>query len=248
MDEDARRSRRRRLRRFSVFVGAPFLGLASVLVAIAWGAAPGRWWPVAGFLLLWALAGAYTWVAGIALRRRMTRLRQAPVPRGVRLATPLWIKVDRLLTMLGLAAVLGTVVAALGFPGIAVGVLLVLGGFLVVAGVAGNFSITGIQALTFEEGGVRFHLRAWAYFVPWTAIGDIRCIGPDHFEMVQVAIADLDAAGVAVSPDTPESREAARSRFSQGHVLFEPWTAGLDGGTLARAFADGKAGTPSEVN
>jgi len=248
MDEDARLSRRRRLRRFAVFVGSPVLGLAAVLLAIARGAAAGRWWPVAGFLMLWALAGAYTWTAGIALGRRMTRLRRAPVPRGVPLATPFWIKLDRMLTMLGLAAVLGTVVAALGFPGIAVGVLLVLGGFLVVAGMGVASLMSGVRALTFEDGGVRFHARAWVCFVPWAAIGEIQRIGPDHFEIVRVAIADLDGAGVAVSPDTPRSREAARSTFSQGNIVLDPWTAGLDGRTLARAIAEGKAGVSGEVN
>ena len=243
---DAEQAKRRRI--WYAIVAPAFVGLAAVLIAIGFGFAPGRLWPVAGFLMLWAVSAGYVALARRAYRRRLARVRSAPVPRDVRLATPIWIKVDHLLTMTCLFAMLGTLVAALGFPGVAVGILLVVGGLLVFGAVGYGFSISGVRALTFQDDGLRFHLRGAECLVPWRAIGEADCVGPDHYGTVRLTIVDVDGVLRAVSPDTARARARARSTFGQGMTLLEPWVAGLDGRTLARAITDGRDGVRDPVN
>ena len=241
-------SKRRPLVWYGLFVAPAFVGLAGVLVAIGRGHASARLWPVAAFLTLWALSAAYVSIARRAFRRRIARQRNAPVRRGVQLATPIWIRLDGALTFTGICAILGTVVASFGFPGIAVGILLVVMGLVVVGGITTGFSIAGVRALTFEESGLRFHLRGAECLAPWSAIGPVQCIGPDHFTMVRVEIIDLAEMLRSVSPGVPRALERARAAFGQGYVLLEPWTAGLEGQTLARAIDEGKRGVGEPVN
>jgi hypothetical protein len=199
-------------------------------------------------LTLWAVSAAYVSLARGAFRRRIVRQRNAPILRGVRLSAPVWIRLDSVLTLTGLFAILGTVVASFGFPGIAVGVLIVVGGLLLLGGVTTVASIGGVRALTFEDSGVRFHLRGVECLAPWSAIGAVQCLGPDHFTMVRVEIVDLDDVLRRVLPDTPRAVERARTAFGQGYTLLEPWTAGLDGQVLARVLNEGKSGVGERVN
>ena len=143
---------------------------------------------------------------------------------------------------------MGTVAASFGFPGIAVGILLVVGGLLVIGGITTGRSTTDVRALTFEESGLRFHLRAAECLVPWRAIGAVECIGPDHFTMVRVEIADLDELLRSVSPGGQRAMEGARAMFGQGYTLLDPWTAGLDGQMLSRSIDEGKQGVGERVN
>lgn len=241
-------SKRRPLVWYGLFVAPAFVGLAGVLIAIGRGHSSARLWPVAAFLTLWALSAAYVSIARRAFRQRIARQRKAPVRRGVRLATPVWIRLDSALTFTGLCAILGTVVASFGFPGIAVGVLLVLVGLVVVGGITTGFSIAGVRALTFEESGLRFYPRGAECLAPWSAIGAVQCIGPDHFTMVRVDIIDLDEMLRSASPTTRRALARARAAFGQGYVLLQPWTAGIEGQTLARAIDEGRRGVGEPVN
>src|SRR6516165_11955235 len=83
---------------YGLFVAPAFAGLAGVLIPICRGHASARLWPVVAFLTLWALSATYVSLARRAFRRRIARQRNAPVQWAVRLATPVWIKLDRVLT------------------------------------------------------------------------------------------------------------------------------------------------------
>jgi hypothetical protein len=242
----ARGSKRRRWKWYGLFVAPSFVGLACVLVAI--GRGQHGLWPVAGFLALWAVAAAYVTIAGRALRRRAQRLRSAPVPRGTCLSTPVWILVEKVMTIAGVVGMLGTVVAALGFPGIAVGVLIVIAGMLAISMLPG-FGVMDIRGLTFEETGLRFHIGASSCLVPWTSISEVEPIGPDHYQMVRLVLGrDWGSALETVSPDTPRTRARFQGTFDQAYVLLDHWAAGLDGQTLARAIAEAKAGEAEQTN
>jgi hypothetical protein len=244
---DAPTPPRRRWRWYAVFVVPAFAGLAGVLIAIALGYAPGRLWPVAGFLALWALAAGYVSVARRAFQRRAHRLRDAPVPRGIRLTTPAWIILDRVMTILGVLAIPGTIVAALGFPGIGVGVLLVVALVAVVTGF-GSSGVMDIGALTFEATGLRFHIGRASCLVPWNAIGTPEPIGPDHSAMIRLQIGAPDQLPGPVSPDTEKDRARMKSSLGHGYVLLEAWIAGLDPKTLARTITECAAGIGEQVN
>ena len=243
-------SRKRRVRFYGVYVAASFLALAAVLVAMGLGVSPVRLGPVAAFLMVWAGSAGYVALATRARRRRAFRLRSLPVPRGVRLRKPFWIRLDGPLTFLGLIAALGAIVAGLGFPGVGVGVLLALGlivgfGFLIPGEPRGG--------LTFEDDGMRLHIGAVHCLVPWSSISDIEAIGPEGFVMLRMAIADPQGVVDSVSPDTPRNRERFRRLVqgigsSHGVMLLHPWTAGLDGQTLERAIREGIAGRPDPAN
>jgi hypothetical protein len=241
-------TRARRIRWYALFV-APTLALAAVLLAIWAGGSPRRLWPVAGFLMAWAGSAAYRAVANRALRRRMSRQQRAPVPRDVQLTKPLWIRLDELLTLVGVASIAGTVAAALGFSGVGVGILLVA----VAAIVFGRVTAFGTSGFTFESAGLRVHLGAASCLVPWGSIREVETMGPDQFVALRMVIDDVDEVCEGVAPSSPRNRKRAQmllsGRTSRGEVLFMPWTGGIEGQTLARAIREGMGGgRPDRTN
>jgi hypothetical protein len=149
------------------------------------------------------------------------------------------------MVVLDLAAVVGAIVAAIGFPQVALGIALALGGF-----VTFGFTMFRGPDLTIEPAGLRFHYGAAHFLVPWPAIRVVESFGPDHHQMVRLGIADLDGVRDSVSPDTPRNRKRVRDAFglSQDEILLMPWTAGIDGQTLERAIREGQAGTADRLN
>jgi hypothetical protein len=238
-------TRERRRRRLILLVAPSFLGLAAVLWAIGAGFSPHRLWPVAGFLMVWAASGSYIMFSTPALRRRMVQQRRTSVPRGVHLRKPLWIRLDQVMTMVGMIAVLGTIVAALGFPQVAIGISLGLGAMLCFSATA---PLAGIGGLTFEESGLRIHLRSANCLVPWASIKVVDPIGPDHFQMVNIGIDGVDRVCDSVSPDTPRNRRRVEMILGRGEILFEVWPAGIEGQTLARAIRDSIDGHLERAN
>jgi hypothetical protein len=239
---------RRRVLWYALFVAPSLVGLGAVLAAIVAGRSSHRLWPIAGFLMVWAGSAGYVTVARRLLRLRGFRVRHAPVPRGVWLKKPFWIRLDETLTLVAMVAMVATIVAVLGFPQVALGILLVglLGGF-------GAVSFGATSGLTFEEAGLRVHLGQAHCLVPWTSIRAIEPIGSDNFQMIQLGIDGIDRVLDSVSPPTPRNRKRAEGVFggaaaARGEILLEPWTAGLDGQTLARAIREGMAGRPDPAN
>jgi hypothetical protein len=220
-------------------VAPSFIGFAAVLIALALDLFPRRLWPAASFLTVWTAISAYMTWAYRALRRRAQRLRSAPPPRDVPLRRPLWIGIGPLFALIVIVSPLTTVIAALGFIAIPLGIFLLVM-MLTVFGQLTNLS--GIRALTFERDGLRLHCGANRCLVPWTSIGDVELVGPETFQTVRMAIVDLAPIVASVSPDTERNRERARQTFATGSVSFEPWTAGLDGRALALAIEAGRRG------
>lgn len=223
---------------------AIFVALAAVLIAIAAGVGRHRLWPVAGFLMLAAGGAAYNHVARRARKRRMHRLRQSPLPIGIRQRKPFWIRLDESTVVLDVAGLIGAIVAAVGFPQAALGVVIVLATLMG----AGQAMFT--MDLTIENGGLRFHFGAAHILVPWPSIRTVRSLGEDNFQLIRLGVADLDRLRDTVSPDTPRNRKRMRNAFSISgdEILLMPWTAGLDGQTLERAIREGQAGTADRLN
>jgi hypothetical protein len=239
---------RRRVLWYALFVAPSFLCLGVVLAAIVASRSPHRLWPIAGFLMVWAGSAGYVTVARRVLRLRAFRVRHAPVPRGVRLKKPLWIRLDETLTVVTIVATVATIVAAIGFPQVAFGILLVA-----LLGAFGAASFAATSGLTFEEAGLRIHLGRAHCLVPWTSIRAIEPIGPDNFQMIQLGIDGIDRVLDSISPPTPRNRKRAEGVFggaaaARGEILLETWTAGLDGQTLARAIREGMDGRPDPAN
>lgn len=241
----ADRKRRGRVwRRLFVFLAV--VPLAGVLVALAAGASPHRLRPVAGFLTLAAISGAATIVTERALRRRLSRLKQAPVPRNQYLAKPWWVGLRVADISVHYLALLGAIVAGVGFPGVGVGFLLVVG---VVSGGAVVFDFGQPRGLTFETAGLRLHWRSLQILLPWNTIRGLETIGPEGFDSVDFQISDPERVVDWVTPDTPRNRSRAQKMFGTSAPFFWfPWTAGLDGQTLARGIREGIAGQPEQVN
>lgn len=231
---------------YAALVVTTLVALAAVLIAIAAGASPRHLWPVAGFLALAAGSDGYRRMARRALKRRTFHQRQSPVPRGVRLTTPFWIRLEGSSMIMGLAAVISAMVAALGFPQVAFGILLVLGVLACVPVV----SVFGVSALTFEEAGLRVHHHAAHCLIPWESIRVVDPLGPEGFQVLRLVIADLDGIRDSVSPDTPRNRRLAQSMLgtSGNEILLMPWTGGLDWQVLDRAIRGGIAGAPDRIN
>jgi hypothetical protein len=242
-------ARRRRARTLRLFV-APLIVLASVLVALAAGCAPTRLRPVAGFLAVAAAASTYVWATGRRSLRRAHRQKQSDVPWNVRLTKPLWLTLSDSLTLLFPGAVLGAVAAIVGFPGIGVGALLTFAALSCWLPFA-NFGMTA-RGLTFEEGGLRVHLRGASFVVPWTSIKAVERLGPEHFSMVRLRLRETQAIVESATPNVPKVRASVelfvREARSEGQVMFIPWTAGVSGAVLARTIEAGIGGTTGKVN
>ena len=200
---DEPRAARRRIN-WPVLLFAPsLLGLVAITVALAAGASPRRVWPVAAFLFVWASCGVFELAVRRALRLRSFRLRNAPIPRGIPLRSPLWLRFRSGLLMTGVGGILGTMVALLGFPGVAVGVLLVALGLLAMMGAD---AFRAPPTLTFDEAGLRIDAGAARCVVPWTSIVTIESMGPDHSQFIGLRVDDLDRVLSATAPDDPRSR------------------------------------------
>jgi hypothetical protein len=242
----------KRLNRWKlVFVMPSFIGLAAVLTALGAGFSPHHWWPVAAFLMAWAGSASYVALANRASRRRAFRLRDAPVPRGVRLRKPLWMDLDVFLIAVGIGAAFGTIAAAIGFPGVGLGIALVPAGF----GLFGVFSSPfGPSSLTFDDAGLRLYIWSAQCLVPWTSIIEIQSDGPEGFVLIRLSIVDPDRVVNSVVPDTSRNRKRVdrllmhRVGSSRAEIWLERGTGGLDGATLLRAIREAMAGRPPQMN
>jgi hypothetical protein len=241
-------SRELRSRRWYVaIVSLTVAAMAGTLAAIVVGGNGARLWPIATFLMLAVASVGYNHVAARARRRVAYRLRHGTIPRGVRLTKPFWMRIDDVVTVISVAAVIAAMVAV-GFPQVAVGLLAVVGiGFVVT-----EFAAFGVKAVMFDSEGVRLYVGAAHCLVPWRSIRTVDTLGPDHFQLVSLGVDDLDGVRASVSPDTARSRKRVQSSLgplgARSDVMLSPWTAGLDSQTLLRAIRDGIAGAPEKLN
>jgi hypothetical protein len=248
--ETASMSINRKKLRLRLFLASSLLALVGVLAAIGAGFSPHRLWPIADFLLVWAGSATYIALANKASRRRAFRLRNVPVPRGVRLRKPIWIRLETFLTLICLGAIVGTIAAAIGLPGVGLGIALVpaaIGAFTVFTG------LFGPSDLTFESSGLRLHIGSGHCLVPWASVKEIEGGGTGTFALIRVTITDPNQVVDSVSPDTPRNRRRVERLLFQrlgttAEILLGQWTAGLDGELLFRAIREGMAGRPPQMN
>lgn len=234
-----------------VFVAPGFLGLVAVLGAIWAGFSPHRLWPVAGFLILWVGSASYVGLANKASRQRTFRLQLAPVPKGKRLRKPLWLALE--VPAMGLVAtgIFGAIAAALGFPGVGLGIALTAVGMYGFVGATMSFLLS--PDLMFDDGGLRLYLRSTQCLVPWTSIQNVEAIGPRGFQIIRLRITEPERVIASVVPDSPRHRTRAQRLLGkpgarESEVLLNRWTAGLDGESLVRAIRDGMARRPAQVS
>jgi hypothetical protein len=219
------------------FFALPLLPFGGVLLALAAGASRARWLPVAGFLAVTATGDVYFWVGARLQLRRAWRQRQVELPWGIQHRAPLWMPLMRVLAALATGAVIAAVPAAVGFPRVGLGVLSI---FAIVAAGA-PFAELGPRALTFEADGLRFHVRGGSFVVPWTAIDRVERIGPDHAQLIRLHVADATRIIDSFEPKDPRILPRvesciAKSSGGGGRLLLMPWTAGLDGPSIARTI------------
>lgn len=224
------------------------------LIAVLWllraGYSPQRWWPVAGFLAIWAGSSGYVLFVKYATAQRAFRLSAAEVPVGVYLPTPLWITATEGASGLPIGAGLAAIAAALGFPGVGTGLLLALGAIPLLT----LLVPTRVAGLTLEPRGLRVHHRKGAhFFVPWTAVAEVGVSGPSHNLSTTLRIAAAQHVLASTFPDTPRTRTWVQFLLQAGSVsdadlALPPWTAGLDAPTLARALRERLGDRPSLAN
>jgi hypothetical protein len=246
--EAEQRSGRSLQGRVRALVALPFVGLVLTGLAAAGGVAPARL-RMPAFHLLVACSGVVgTVLVSRVLARRRHRQRRLDVRWGVRLRKPLWIKLEMLGLVLAFAGLLAAVPAAAGLGSVSVGVLLAMSA---IAG-SGLFvdKMMAPADLTLEDDGLRMHLGAVSFRVPWELITRVEGIGPDHFKGIQLDFADRAAVVASTAPTTPAARARVErmlttARRGDGASFFlMPWTAGLDGVVLERAIQAGRLRGP----
>jgi hypothetical protein len=232
----------------SLGLGAP--ALAATLWAISAGVSPHRLWPVAGFLFVWVATSGYVVLVKKAIRRRVLRLRSAPVPLGVCLVKPVWISLHEVATVVGMGAMTATVAAGVGFAGVGLGIQLAIGAI----------SLTWIapvyfrpRALTFELTGLRVHGRATQFLVPWTSVVDVGLTGSAQNQSANLQIVDPGHIATSVIPNSRQNRSRVQYLFELGHprgraLSFGDWTAGLDAQTLVRFVREQTNGQLDRAN
>ena len=206
-------------------MGLPFIGLALAGLAMVAGVRPARLGMLAFHLLISGVGGVASTLTGRALARRARRQRSTVVAWEVRLRRPQWVKLEMFGMLLWGAGLLAALPAAAGLSSVSVGVLLTL---LVMVGVPAlsDLFVSPVD-LTFEVGGLLMHLGAVSFQVPWALITRVEPVGPDHYRMLNLHIADRAASIASATPATPSA--------------FSEWTVGLAPATLARAIRDGAA-------
>lgn len=223
---------------------------AGALIALAAGAPAHRLCPLAVFSGVGATAAFYVEVANAFARRRPRAQAASSPPRDVRLHKPLWLSAIDGASMAMLATPLAALAGVAGFTSVGVGVLITAGTLLVA--ISALTGIVDARALTFEDGGLRVHLRGATFLISWDAIVDVTRDGHEG-RLVRLRFAGTQAVLGSVVPATDRAR--ARARLVIGgwgeptnEVTFASWTAGLDASALARAFAAASAGAPSRAN
>jgi hypothetical protein len=228
---------------------APFIAagavaaLAVVLTLIARGWHAEHWWPVAAFLLV-AAGGTTFELAGNWLTRRRARRFRSGVPRNVVLRAPRWSNSASWLVWTG--AGVGAIPAAIGFPGVGLGLAMAIAGF----SIFGMTVMGRLQPgrLTFETAGLRLGSGRVSFLVPWTAITNTELMGSNTVWLCVVSAESISA----VEPDTPGAREKAREMVMgvgpDSRIMLRAWAGGMDTRTLIKAIEEAKTGQVQALN
>jgi len=213
--------------------------LAGVLVALEAGAPATRWRPVAIFLGIGAAAALYREVGVALTRARVRHQSTAPVPRNRWLRKPAWISAIEATSFLGLAIPFAAGAAAVGFPGVGLGILATMAGLA--AFTSAMSSMFSVAAFMLEQDGLRVRIRGATLLVPWSMVADVRREGSEDHRLVVLDLVGVRAIRASVDPATRKTHARAALVFSSedgvtSKLVLAPWTAGLDGTALARAL------------
>jgi hypothetical protein len=214
--------------------------LLVVLLALAAGAPWRRLGPVAAFLLVDIVAAIGERAGAFLALGRAWRLRHREVPWGTRLRRPLWMLLPETSLAVMVGAILATVAAALGFPGVGFGVLLTFVAFAVWMALLERLGSPA--ALTFEPAGLRAHMAGASFLVPWTDIARVGRLGPEHMQMIMLHIRDARAVVDSAEPRDLRTKARVRRCLGDGRFALWPWTGGLDGPTLVRTIEGARRG------
>jgi hypothetical protein len=222
----------------SLVVGT--LALAGVLVAIVMGLWSKPSWSVVVFLAVLIVASVGSLAVERAMPRLAARLRDAPVPAGLRLRAPVWIRfLSEGFGIVAVGAVPAVGTAVLGFPGVGWGIQLAACGVAIFTAVIHS---DVAPALTFEERGLRVHTRGIHFLIPWESISHVE-LDDDDAAWTYVDIEDPGVVLESAAPTGPGSRMAAWAFLDVGRrpgssVKFIEWSGGLDAPTLTRAIGE----------
>ncbi|HXJ21850.1 MAG TPA: hypothetical protein VMT03_16615, partial [Polyangia bacterium] len=207
------------------------------------GVRPARLGMLSFHLLISGLGAVVSRLTGRALARRARRQRREAVPWDVRLRRPSWIELEMSGMLLWGAGLLAALPAAAGLSSVSVGVLLTLVVMVEVPLLSDAF-MSPVD-LTFQVGGLRMHLGAVSFQVPWELITRVEPVGPDHHRVFNLHLADRAALIASTTPPTASARARVERLLSMrrgsGVSLLVPlWTAGVDGLVLERAIEAGR--------
>lgn len=226
----------------AVAIGLAALLMVLVLIAIGWRRS--HWLPVAGFLVVAVTGAGYETLTHRLARRRARRYRAA-IPWNVPLARPRWLLETFWFGWVG--AALGAVVAAMGFPGVGLGLALALGAFAVF-GMA-TFHRMYPSRLTFEALGLRVGGKRFSLLVPWRVIREVQSMGMNS---VRLHLAASASHAASVEPDTPRNRQLREALLmSWGNetiLMLADWAGGLDAATLGQAIEAARGGVREQPN
>jgi hypothetical protein len=146
-----------------------------------------------------------------------------------------------------LGAIVGGLIAFIGFPAIATGVLL---SFVALSIAMYRTALgIGINSIALSPDGLRLFVRGGATLVPWTNIVSVERAGADPLNMLLfVRLNDVDAIFSNLTPDTEANRTRLRSTAidADSRLMLNGWIGGVDSGVMLRTLESATKGeTPS---
>ena len=236
------------LRRYLLVLVAPVGG---ILLALASGVSPQRLRPAVAFQGIAVVAALYFIVALRAQRRVSRRQRRLESLMGIQFRAPIWMMLIECSIVIEIGGALAAVVGTFGFVGVANGLFLTFA----LIGLSMPLFKIGLQPrwIVLEPNGIRMAVSRATFLIPWTAVGRIEPVGPDHFVALNVILKGSQSLLESVRPDDSKTRERIKtliqssSRGDAG-LLLMPWTAGLDGRTLERGIREGMSGKVAGMN
>jgi hypothetical protein len=239
---------RQAFRRYLFILVAP---VAGILLAWAVGVPPRRLRPAVAFQGI-ALAAALYFFAALKMQRRTGRRQQRLESLvGIRFRTPIWMMLIECAIAIEIGGALAAVVATFGLVGVANGLFLTFA----LLGLCMPWFKIGMQPrwIVLEPDGIRMAVSRATFLVPWTTVGRIEPIGPDHFRGLNIILEDSESVLESVRPDDSKARERIRTLIQSSPgigaaLLLMPWAAGLEGRTLERGIREGMSGKVSGMN
>lgn len=189
----------------------------------------------APFLVVWAATALYLATTAAIRERRAHFARTLPVPYGIPLRVPFWVRFGLPVYVAGWGAKLAAIAAACGLE--------TLGGGILIASVilAVPFFLAtrrmGVVGVSFEPVGLRAYVaKDVTFFVPWGNIAHVEAF--TRRKVVLIQLREPDSVRDSLDPDTPRTRArlSMLALDGRGRLMLAPWLGCLDSSTLERAI------------